>query len=284
MSVQLVHNNYGKSRVRLMKVARRGDWHELQNINVKIVFEGDFDDIHVKGDNSKCLPTDTMKNTVYALAAETDEIEEIETFGLRLARYFLAENEQVSHVSIDIIEHKYTRIPTGGEPHPHSFTKNEGEKRTTSIRMTRDETSVESGLEDLTVIKTTKSGFAGFKKDKFTTLPEVIDRIFCTSVKANWLYLSPESATEELWNSVRQTILDTFADHDSLSVQHTLYAMGEAVLDRHPAVTEISFSLPNIHCIPVDVTRFGEQNKNAIFLPTEELHGLIEGRLSRATA
>lgn len=282
MSVQLVHNNYGKSRVRLMKVVRRGEWHELQNINIKIAFEGDFDDIHLEGDNSKCLPTDTMKNTVYALAAQTDEIEEIESFGLRLAQYFLAENEQVSRVSIDIIEHKYARIPINGEPHAHSFTKNEGEKRTTSIMMTRDDTSVESGLEDLTVIKTTRSGFAGFIKDKYTFLPETDDRIFCTSVKANWRYASPGAATEELWNGVRRTILDTFAEHDSLSVQHTLHAMGAAVLNHHPAVAEISFSLPNIHCIPVDVTRFGEENNNAIFLPTEEPHGLIEGRLRRA--
>jgi urate oxidase len=281
MSVHLIHDNYGKSRVCLMKVSRRGDWHELQNINVKIAFEGDFDDIHFEGDNSKCLPTDTMKNTVYALAAQTTEIEEIESFGLRLARHFLTENEQVSRVSIDIIEHKYTRIPTGGEPHPHSFTKSGGEKRTTCIRMTRDETLVESGLEDLTVIKTTKSGFAGFLKDEYTFLPETDDRIFCTSVKANWRYANPDAATEELWTNVRQTILDTFAEHDSLSVQHTLHAMGEAVLNNHPAVTEISFSLPNIHCIPVDVARFGEANNNAIFLPTEEPHGLIEGRLSR---
>lgn len=281
MPLQLVHNNYGKSRVRLMKISRRGEWHELQNITVKIAFEGDFEDIHVRGDNSKCLPTDTMKNTVYALAAETEEIEEIESFGLRLARHFLTENEQVSRVSIDIIEHKYTRIQKGAEPHPHSFTKDEGEKRTTSIRMTRDETSVESGLEDLTVIKTTHSGFAGFKKDKFTTLPEIPDRIFCTSVKASWLYESAEAATEELWNGVRQTILGTFANHDSLSVQHTLHAMGEAVLNHHSAVSEISFSLPNIHCIPVDVTRFGLPNNNAIFIPTDEPHGLIEGRLRR---
>src|SRR4030095_4418790 len=97
LAVQLVQNNYGKSRVRLMKVARRGDWHERQNITVKIAFEGDFDNIHLHGDNSKCLPTDTMKNTVYALAAQTDGIEEIESFGLRLARYYLANNERVSH-------------------------------------------------------------------------------------------------------------------------------------------------------------------------------------------
>jgi urate oxidase len=281
MPAHLVQNNYGKARVRLMKVARRGEWHELQNINVRIRFEGDFDDIHGRGDNTKCLPTDTMKNTVYALAAQTTQIEEIESFALRLARHFLAENEQVTRVSIDIIEHKYTRIPTGGEPHPHAFTKSGGEKRTTSVRLTRDECSVESGLEDLTDIKTTKSGFAGFMKDKLTTLPEVTDRIFCTAVKANWRYVSPEAATEELWSGVRQTILDTFASHDSLSVQHTLHAMGEAVLDAHPAVTEIAFSLPNIHCIPVDVTRFGEADNDAIFLPTEEPHGLIEGRLRR---
>ena len=100
-------------------------------------------------------------------------------------------------------------------------------------------------------------------------------------MKASWLYESAEAATEELWNAVRQTILDTFAGHDSLSVQHTLYAMGEAVLNTHRVVTEISFSLPNIHCIPVDVTRFGLENNNGIFMPTDEPHGLIEGRLKR---
>jgi len=282
MPVQLIQDNYGKSRVRLIKVSRRGDWHELQNITVNIALEGDFDDIHIKGDNSKCLPTDTMKNTVYALAAQTEEIEGIDGFGLRLARHFLDNNEQVSRVSIDIVEHPYTRMTPSGEPHPHSFTKNEGEKRTASITMMRDETLVESGIEDLVMIKTTKSGFAGFIKDKYTFLPETDDRIFCTSVKAKWRYASPESATDEAWHGVRQTILDTFAEHDSLSVQHTLYAMGEAVLNDHSAVTEISFSLPNIHCIPVDVTKFGEANNNAIFLPTDEPHGLIEGRLKRS--
>ncbi len=265
-----------------MKVARRGDWHELQEINVALALEGDFDDIHTKGDNSNCLPTDTMKNTVYALAAQTAEIEEIETFGLRIARYFLKHNEQVSRVSIDIVEHKYTRIATGGGPHPHSFTKNDGGKRTTEIKVTRDDTLIESGIEDLTVIKTAKSGFAGFPKDKYTFLPETDDRIFCTSVKAGWRYATPEAATEEAWDGVRRTILETFAGHDSLSVQHTLYAMGEAVLNNHSSVTEISFSLPNIHCLPVDVTRFGEADNNAVFLPTDEPHGLIEARLRRA--
>ena len=106
MAARLVQNNYGKSRVRLMKVERHGDHHDLQNLNIKIALEGDFDEIHTTGDNSKCLPTDTMKNTVYALASQTDEIEEIESFGLRLARYLLAENPQVRYAAVDINEHK----------------------------------------------------------------------------------------------------------------------------------------------------------------------------------
>ena len=283
MSIKLVNDNYGKSRVRLMKVARSGEWHEMQNITVNIALEGDFDDIHIKGDNSQCLPTDTMKNTVYALAAQTEEIETIEHFGQRLARHFLDNNEQVSSVRIDIVEHPYTRMTPNGEPHPHSFSKNEGERRAATVQMTREETTIESGIEDLIVIKTTKSAFAGFKQDKYTFLPETNDRIFCTSVKANWRYTDPTAATEESWKSVRQTILDSFAAHDSFSVQHTLYAMGEAVLNNHLSVEEISFSLPNIHCLPVDVARFGEKNRDAIFMPTDEPHGLIEGRLKRTS-
>lgn len=281
MPVKITNNNYGKARVRLMKVARDGERHEMQNLTVKIAFEGDFDDVHITGDNSLVLPTDTMKNTVYTLARQTLEIEEIEAFALRLANHFLTNNSQVTRVVIEISEHDWTRINLGGEPHHHSFIKGGDEKRTTSVNATRDNLTIESGIKDLIVLKTTKSAFAGFMKDCYTSLPEATDRIFCTSVKSDWRYKNAESATGEAWRGVRRTIIDTFAEHDSLSVQHTLYAMGEAVLEKFAEVEEISFSLPNIHCLPVDFTRFGLENDNRIFMPTDEPHGLIEARLSR---
>ncbi len=281
MSVIIVDNNYGKARVRLMKVARQGERHELQNLTVKIAFEGDFTDVHTVGDNSPVLPTDTMKNTVYALSQQTQEIEEIEVFASRLADYFLTNNNQVTRVVVEIAEHGWTRIAVGGEPHQHSFTKGSDEKRTTKVSATRDGATVESGIEDLIVLKTTKSGFVGFIKDCYTTLPETTDRIFCTSVKADWRYTNTDAATADIWRDVRQTIVETFAEHDSLSVQHTLYAMGEAVLEKFSDIAEIAFSLPNIHCLPIDFTRFGLENDNRIFVPTDEPHGLIEARLSR---
>ena len=281
MSAKMVHNSYGKSRVRLMKVARRDDRHEIQNITVKISLEGDFTAAHKDGDNSHILPTDTMKNTVYVLANQRSDIEEIESFGLRLAKHFLTNNEPVTRVSIDIAEHAWERMSFEGEPHLHSFTKGSNEKHFTKVVATREGTIIESGLEDLVVLKTTNSGFVGFIKDEYTTLPEETDRILSTSVKATWRYTDPEPATESVRHDIRQTIIETFAGHNSLSVQHTLWAMGEAVLKKYSEIEEISFSLPNIHFLPVDLARFGLTNNKQIFLPTDEPHGLTEARITR---
>ncbi|MBK8465393.1 MAG: urate oxidase [Chloracidobacterium sp.] len=281
MSVKILQDNYGKSRVRLMKVARSGDRHELQNLTVNIALEGDFDTIHRVGDNSLCLPTDTMKNTVYALAGQTQEIEEIESFGKRLTAHFLVNNPQISRVIIDIFETAWRRMKFNTNEHNHSFVKGSGEKRTAKITASRDGETVESGVEDLIVLKTTDSGFVGFIKDPYTTLPETTDRIFSTAIKATWRYAKPGDAIDETFQAIRQTILKVFAEHNSLSVQHTLYAIGETILDEFSEVEEIAFSLPNIHCLPIDMTKFGQANDNRIFVPTDEPHGLIEARLTR---
>lgn len=264
-----------------MKVARRGDWHEIHETTVKIAFEGEFTDVHTIGDNSLVLPTDTMKNTVYALASQEKEVEEIETFARRLANHFLTNNAHVSRVGVEIAEHGWMRMEIDAEPHRHCFMKNCDERRTTKVIVSREGATIESGVENLIVLKTTKSGFAGFIKDEYTTLPEATDRIFATSIKANWKYASADDATGETWRGARQAIIETFAAHDSLSVQHTLYAMGEAVLEKFPEIEEIALSMPNIHYLPVDLARLGLENGNQIFLPTDEPHGLIEARLSR---
>ncbi len=281
MSVKILHNKYGKSRVRLMKVARRGERHEIQETTVHIAFEGEFTEVHTVGDNSKVLPTDTMKNTVYALASQTQEIDEIEMFALRLANHFLTNNPPATRVIIEIAEHGWARMPLGEQSHPHSFIKGSNEKRTAKVSVAREGATIVSGVEGLIVLKTTESGFVGYIKDQYTTLPEATDRILATSIKANWQYANADSAIGNSWSGIRQTIIETFAEHNSLSVQHTLYAMGEAVLEKFPSIAEISFSLPNIHYLPVDLARLGLENGNLIFLPTDEPHGLIEARLSR---
>lgn len=178
-------------------------------------------------------------------------------------------------------EHGWKRMKVGGTEHDHSFVRASGEKRIAIIEANRESTIVRAGVEDLIVLKTTRSGFAGFPRDKYTTLPEATDRIFSTAIKAVWRYDAPEAANDEIFQAIRQTIIEIFAGHDSLSVQHTLYAMGEAVLEKFTEIAEIAFSLPNIHCLPIDMTKLGQENENRIFVPTDEPHGLIEARLTR---
>ena len=275
MPIVLSGNNYGKSRVRVVKVTRHPDGHDLAEISVNVQFEGDFDAVHTEGDNRAVLPTDTMKNTVNALA-KTWSGEQIEDFACQLIEHFLGDNRQVSRVRIEIAQSQWIRMDG------HAFVRGSEEKRTTEISGVRGGVEIRSGIENLIVLKTAGSGFEGYKKDRYTTLKETNDRILATALTATWTYGSPRVAFGPCWQQAREAILKTFVERDSPSVQQTAYAMGEAVLLAVPDIAEIRLSLPNKHCLPIDLTPFGLENKNEIFVPTDEPHGLIEVTVGRA--
>lgn len=276
----LSHSNYGKSEVRLVKVKRDTQRHEIQDLDISVALEGDFDDAHTKGDNSQLLATDTMRNTVYALAK--DKLTgSIEGFGLTLVDHFLEAGPTVKRVSIEITAFPWHRIEVDGRGHDHSFVRGAGERK---AKVTGDESGdrrVEAGIDDLTVLKTTDSGWEGFLRDEYTTLPETDDRILATVITANWAYSGTDLDFDGLWSGVRDRILTTFTDHYSPSAQNTLYRMGEAVLESYAEVEKIQFSLPNKHHIPYDLDRFGIDNNNEIFHATREPYGLIEGTIER---
>src|SRR5260221_6164255 len=269
MSIILAGNNYGKSRVRVVKVSRREDRHDLAELVVGVQFEGAFDAVHTAGDNSAVLPTDTMKNTVNALAKAWSG-EQIEEFGCQLARHFLADNPQVSRVRIEIGQSQWIRMDR------YAFTRGSEEKRTAEVVGVRGGLEVHAGIENLIVLKTTGSAFEGYKKDRYTTLNETSDRIFATALTAPWTYRSADVAFGPCWQQARDAILKTFVERESPSVQHTAYAMGEAVLRAVPDIIEIRLTLPTNHCLLVDLAPFGLENPNEIFVPTDEPHGLIE--------
>jgi urate oxidase len=281
MIVRLGENSYGKSSVRLLRVLRQEGRHDIKELTVTIRFEGDFEVAHTKGENKKILPSDTIKNTVYALARQYP-VEAVEDFALHLIEHFLTYNEQVSRVRIEALENPWSRIPHGTKPHAFAFMRASGpEKRTAMLSGTREGIAIRAGIQDLEVMKTTKSAFEGFLRDPYTTLKEDGDRILATTIRAEWLYEGDEIEFNPLWHSVRQTLLETFAAHDSRSLQHTLYAMGEAVLATFDHIREIHLLLPDKHFNLVDLSPFGMDNSAEVFLPTEEPRGLIEATLRK---
>ena len=279
--IRLAENTYGKCRVRVVRVKRDRPMHQLQEWSVEILLRGDFDDCFTAGDNSSILATDTMKNTVYSLARDTSA-ESIEDFALELGKFFISNNPQVDTTGISIASVAWEHIPVDGAPHPSAFARGGGELQTTRVTCVKSgAASVTSGLDNLVIMKTANSGFEGFIRDARTTLPETADRLFGTAVRAQWNYCPGALPFEKLRKRTRDLLLKSFAEHDSKSVQHTLYAMGKSVLEAMEQIQDIELVMPNKHCLLVDLSKFGKTNPNEIFVPTEEPYGYIEARISR---
>jgi urate oxidase len=276
----LADSAYGKSRVRLVTVSRHGDRHDLRDLTVAIRFQGDYDESYTEGDNSAVLPTDTMKNTVYAMAAARP-VGAIESFGLSLAHRFLSRNPRLSRVRIRLTEQPWGRIPIGGRAHGQAFFRTGPELRTANVHCGGEGQTVGAGVTRLVILKSSKSAFGGFLRDEFTTLPDTNDRILATSLTATWTYRGHDVDFDPSWQAVRRALVEAFAEHDSQSVQHTMYAMGQAVLDSVEDVDRIRLVMPNKHHLPVDLRPFGLENRNEIFVATDQPFGLIEATLVR---
>jgi urate oxidase len=276
----IVDSSYGKSRIRMLQVRRHGDHHTVSDLTVGVRFQGAFDESYSEGDNSDVMPTDTMKNTVYALAAR-EPAGEPELFGRRLGRHFLDHSPKLHRVRVDISEHAWRRLRVDGHDAGSAFMRHGPDVRTASVQTDRRGSTTTAGVKDLLILKSSRSAFEGYPRPIYTTLPETTDRLLATSLTATWRYRAGDVEFGVVWETVRQILLDVFATHDSKSVQHTLYAMGQAVLDRVNDVTSITLVMPNKHHLPFDLSRLGLENRNQIFVPTDEPHGLIEATLVR---
>lgn len=279
---RLGENRYGKARVRLSRITRFGDRHEFNEWSVRVLLEGDFESSYTEADNSKVLPTDTMKNTVYYVARGS-KAATIEEFAIELGDYLLANNSQVSGVLVEVEEKSWERVTVDGAEEATAFKLGGPELNTARAVRDRDHEnwSVRSGVADLTILKTARSAFTGYVKDKLTTLKPATDRVFGTAATITWDYsdLAPEFAVVR--GRILSTLLRTFADHHSMSVQHTLFDMGNAALDAAPEIARIHLTMPNLHHLLADLSPFGQDNPNHIFVPIDEPHGYIEATIER---
>jgi urate oxidase len=279
-------NQYGKAETHVVRITHSGpggETHDIKDLNVSVALAGDFAASHLTGDNSRVVPTDTQKNTVFAFAKEHPE-RDIENFGLRLAQHFVAGFEAVHRARVSIEEYAWKRIEAGGSPHSHAFVRANAERRLATITATRKASWIVSGVTDLVVLKSTGSEFWGYPRDRYTTLEETRDRVLATSLTARWRYSARKDDWTAAFDAVRQVMLEAFATQHSLALQQTLYAMGEAVLKARPEIAEIRLSMPNKHHFLVDLSPFDLENKQEVFYAADRPYGLIEGTVTRDDA
>ncbi|GAA0574200.1 urate oxidase [Paractinoplanes ferrugineus] len=277
MAIVLGPNRYGKAETRLVRVSRDGDTHSLADFNVGIALSGDLAATHLTGDNSGVLPTDTMKNTVYAFAKKHG-VGEPEEFALLLARHFVATNGQIESARVSIESFGWERLG------PHSFQRKGDCTRLASVVVTAEQTQVVSGLTGLVLLNSTASEFHGFPRDRYTTLPETTDRILATAVDAKWRHMSPTADFAKSFAGVLEAVTTAFVNTYSYSLQQTLFSMGSHALHQRPEIAEIRLELPNKHHYLVDLSLFDMANDNEVFIAGDRPYGLIEGTVVRDDA
>ena len=285
-NIILGHNQFGKAEVRVVKISRDTDRHEIEDLNVTSQLRGDFAAAHLEGDNGHVVPTDTQKNTVYAFAREG--IGSPESLLLRLGEHFTSSFDWVTGGRWEAESYSWNRIQAHGAEHAHSFVRNGQEIRTAVLVRDGDTAHLISGLKDLTVLKSTESGFVGYPKDKYTTLAETTDRILATDVSARWRFKTGTDFTavdfNKSYDDVKALLLEGFTEKYSHALQQTLFDMGTKVLEAHSEIDEIKFSMPNKHHFLVDLSPFGLDNPNEVFFAADRPYGLIEATVQRDDA
>ncbi|KAG1894140.1 uncharacterized protein F5891DRAFT_1063490 [Suillus fuscotomentosus] len=312
----LTNTRYGKDLVRVFRVVRDGEFHQVVEYNVSVLLEGDIETSYTFADNSVVVATDSMKNITYYLAKISPHILSPERFALHLGTHIVSRYAHIHRAFITLERLRWSRIALGANdhPHPHSFIRDGNDRQTVEVEVDasagKDKLSakVTSGITDLLVLKSGGSAFHGFIHDEYTTLREVDDRVLSTSVDLTYTFapLSLISPTDDkkldfivpegfalggVWDAVnvatrvRTATLDIFALDSSASVQATLFKMGQRVIAENAGVASVTYKLPNKHYIPVDMKYIGVDNTtpaNAeVFVPVSAPSGLISATISR---
>jgi len=277
--IKLEFNHHGKKAVRLLRVQRHGETHAVSEWEVSSLLEGSLENSYLSDDNSQVVPTDTVKNTILALAHDLEEATR-DGFALALARHFLSRYDHLTACDVEVVEKSWTRMAPGGAPHPHCFVRDANGQPFSKVRLARGGKPLRSsGLRSFVIMKTTASGFVGFPRCEYTTLPETTDRILATSMDAEWEYIGD---TADLDRPILDAMLKVFSDTYSPSVQRTLYQMGEAALGQFPGLRRITLTMPNKHYLSLDLTKLDRPaGQQKVFLPTDDPFGYIQAVLSR---
>ena len=279
-----VRQRYGKADVRVLRVQRGEDRHQVRESRVTVILDGEFSRAYTDADNASVVATDTMRNLVNVLALEHLDAAN-EAFALTIGQCFLDRYRHVSEARVRVEETVWGRMRIDGREHGHGFVRAEGGTPFACATVRRSSRDVEAGFDDFAIMKTTGSGFVDYLQDEYTTLSPTNDRILATRMAAAWRFedgaLCDDGGYDPVACAIREALLRVFATTYSHSVQDSLYRMGEAALAAVSAIREITLRMPNVHYLPIDLSPFGQDARGTVFLPTDEPSGQIEATLRR---
>lgn len=288
-ALRVVDQRYGKARVRFVKVDRSSPRQTFREFNVKCQLDGpELHETYFTGNNSKVVPTDTVKNTIWWLA-KNYSFESAEEFGALCTRHFLSKYPWVHRVFVEVVEPMWERAAVDGRPHNHTFFAAPNGTRKAVVNGQRgQDPHITSSVFGLKVLKTTGSEFVGFNKCDLTSLPEDRDRLMGTIAELEWTWEPSHRgpvAHDKVAKEIVADFVKTFAEKHSLSLQQTMYDAATAILPKQPAVKCLTLRCPNVHNMPINNISAKDDAKNRadviVLHPIDEPHGMLEASFER---
>ena len=263
----------------MLRVVRRGDRHDPKDLTVSCRFEGDFGASFTAGRSEGLVPGEALKNLVHA-TARTDGHGEIESFGLALCERLLSSFPKITKVRVEIAEQIWSRLEIGGRAQGQAFEAGASERRTTAVTSNGRQIAVVSGIDQLALMRTAGLRPAGRQED-VTGAQDGLQRLLVGALGARWSYSSPDVTFGSYRQGVRAVIVETFAAHARLSVEHTLHAIAEVALASYPEIVDITLTMQERPYRPADLFSAGVENPDDLFLVIEEPLGNVEVTLER---
>lgn len=273
-------SSHGESRVRMLRIVRRGDRHDPRDLSVSCRFEGHFNEAFEEGRADGLVPGETLKNIIHTLAREKGAAE-IEALSLALCDRLLGRAPKITRVRVEIAEQPWTRLEAGGKTQGQAFTGASQERRTAAVTSNGKQIAVVSGVEDLALMRTAGFGPRTSRDDDPSGRLDGLQRLLVASLTARWTYTSADVTFGPYRQGVRAAIIDTFAWHGGESVQQTLYAIADVVLASYQEIAEISLSLHERPYRAADLFSAGEENPDELFVAVDEPVGIVEVTVGR---
>lgn len=270
-------SSHGESRLRMLRIVRRGDRHDPKELTVSFRFEGDFAAAFREGRSDGLLPGETLKNLVHRAAREHGA-GEIEEFGLALCDRVLTAHRAITRARVEITERSWMRMDAGGKPQGQAFVAGTPELKTAAVTSNGRQIAVVSGIDGLSVMRT--AGFAPAAETDDGTA-DGLQRLLVGALTARWTYSNADVTFRSFRQGVRAAVVETFAWHAGRSVQHTLYAIADVVLATYQEISEITLTLHERPYRPADLFRADMENPDDLFVAVEEPIGIVEVTVER---
>jgi urate oxidase len=273
-------SSHGESRLRVLRIVRRGDRHDPRDLTVSFRFEGEFSSAFLEGNAAGILPGETVKNLVHAAAREHGA-KEIETLGIALCARAFERQPRITRVRVEVAERRWQRLEAGGKAQPQTFISGSDEQRTAVVTSNGKQVSVVAGIEDLSIMRS--AGFVpaeGAEQDDGDH--DGLQRLLIGDLSARWTYTTGDVTFGPYRQGVRAAILETLAWHPSRTVQNALYTVADVILTTYEEIADVTLALHERPYRPADLLASELHQSDDLFVAIDEPVGVVEVTVDRS--